>query len=115
MYKRYTVAQLKELCEHRCLDYESLRYKRELIDVLERYDEMNSHEIDNDERVCEHGTGDDCKVESEGRQGESVASEGEHAGDNVSVAAGNLPDSGKDGEPNAVSYTHLTLPTIYSV
>jgi len=109
MYKRYTVAQLKELCEHRCLDHESLRYKRELIDVLERYDELNSQEIDNDERVCDDSTGDDCKVEYEGSEGESEASEGEHSSDNVSVAAGNLPDSWGDGEPNEIALMRLKV------
>ena len=109
MYKRYTVSQLKELCEERCLDYKSLRNKREVIDVLERYDEINSHEIDNDERVCDDGTGDDCEVESEGSEGDSADSEGEHSGDNVSVAAGNLPDSGKDGEPNEIALMRLKV------
>jgi len=52
------VAQLKQVCEERRKDYESLRYKRELIHVLQRYDESDVQEIDDDERVFDDGTGD---------------------------------------------------------
>ena len=52
------MAQLKQVCKERRKDYESLRYKRELIHVLQRYDESDVQEIDDDERVFDDGTGD---------------------------------------------------------
>ena len=109
MYKKCTVAQLKQLCEERRIDYQSLRYKRELIDVLQRYDESDIQEIENDERLFDDSTGEVGEGEGEESEGESVASEGDPPSDNVSIAAGNLPGSEKDGESNEIALMRLKV------
>jgi len=51
-YKKFTVAQLKDICEQRNIEYTTCKRKQELIDVLEQNDlrhDVITREIDGDD------------------------------------------------------------------
>ena len=49
MYKRLTVVRLKELCSSRGIDCDNLRYKRDFVHVLQRYDAANDGVYDDED------------------------------------------------------------------
>ena len=67
-YKKCTVAELRQLCDEKGIDFESCRTKRELIQAIEQYDMQNDNLIEEVDETMLNGQNveeEDGDVETE--------------------------------------------------
>ena len=92
-----------------------MRYKRDYVHALHKYDSSNDG-IYNDDNDNESESNAACArqkqaSDAEGGEGDQHLGDGGFHGDDDEVTLGNSPNALGEDEPEAVSYTHLTLPT----
>ena len=120
MYRRLTVARLKELCDSRCIACDTLRYKRDYVQALQKYDASNDGIRNGGDNESESNAACARQEEtSDVEESDEESGDGGFLGDDNEVTLNNPPHARVEGEPEEVvllrlrpvSYTHLTLPT----